>query len=107
MVTAAAHEPLVDFGRKNLFGPLGIGNVVWPPDDQGRTHGWGDSHFVPRDFAKIGYLYLHGGMWDGKQIDLSFLVDSTASTGWAPTARKRCWQGRVGSGPPIAISCSI
>src|SRR5215469_256275 len=68
IVTAKTHEPLVDFGRKNLFGPLGIKDVTWPPDEQGRTHGWGDSHFYPRDFGKIGYLYLHDGQWDGKQI---------------------------------------
>ncbi|HZL57578.1 MAG TPA: serine hydrolase, partial [Bryobacteraceae bacterium] len=68
IVTSAAHQPLADFGEKNLFGPLGIRDVVWPPDEQGRTHGWGDSHFYPRDFAKIGYLYLHDGQWQGKQI---------------------------------------
>jgi CubicO group peptidase (beta-lactamase class C family) len=68
VVTAKAHEPLVDFGRKNLFGPLGIKDVTWPADEQGHTHGWGDSHFYPRDFGKIGYLYLHDGQWDGKQI---------------------------------------
>ena len=68
VVTAAAHQELADFGRKNLFEPLGIKDVIWPPDDEGRTHGWGDSHFYPRDFGKIGYLYLHDGIWDGKQI---------------------------------------
>ncbi|MCU1326772.1 MAG: 6-aminohexanoate-dimer hydrolase, partial [Bryobacterales bacterium] len=68
IVTAATHQPEVDFGRKYLFDPLGIKDVVWPPDDEGRTHGWGDSHFYPRDFGKIGYLYLHDGIWDGKQI---------------------------------------
>jgi len=68
IVGAVAREPLVDFGRKNLFEPLGIKDVIWPPDEQGRTHGWGDSHFYPRDFGKIGYLYLHDGQWDGKQI---------------------------------------
>ena len=68
IVTAATHEQEVEFGRKNLFEPLGIKDVVWPPDDEGRTHGWGDSHFYPRDFGKIGYLYLHEGEWEGKQI---------------------------------------
>lgn len=68
IITAATHEPEVEFGRKNLFEPLGIKDVVWPPDEEGRTHGWGDSHFYPRDFGKIGYLYLHDGEWEGKQI---------------------------------------
>ena len=73
IVTAVTHQPEAEFGRKNLFEPLGIRDVLWPPDEQGRTHGWGDSHFYPRDFAKIGYPYLHDGLWDGKQI---------ISTGW-------------------------
>jgi CubicO group peptidase (beta-lactamase class C family) len=68
IITATTHQPLVDFGKKNLFGPLGIKDVIWPPDEEGRTHGWGDSHFYPRDFGKIGYLYLHDGQWEGKQI---------------------------------------
>ena len=68
VVTAVAHEPLAEFGKKNLFAPLGIHDVIWPPDEQGRTHGWGDSHFYPRDFGKIGYLFLHDGQWEGKLI---------------------------------------
>ncbi|HXJ43967.1 MAG TPA: serine hydrolase [Bryobacteraceae bacterium] len=68
IITAATHQPEADFGKKYLFEPLGIKDVVWPPDEEGRTHGWGDSHFYPRDFGKIGYLYLHDGMWDGRQI---------------------------------------
>jgi CubicO group peptidase (beta-lactamase class C family) len=68
VVGAAAKSTEEEFGRKYLFGPLGIRDVVWAVDPQGRNHGWGDSHFYPRDVAKIGYLYLHGGMWKGKQL---------------------------------------
>ena len=68
VIAAASRMTEAEFGRKYLFGPLGIGNVVWADDPQGRNHGWGDSHFYPRDVAKLGYLYLHGGEWNGKQI---------------------------------------
>ncbi len=68
ILTSVTHQPEADFARKNLFEPLGIHDVAWTPDEQGRTHGWGDSHFYPRDFGKIGYLYLHDGVWEGKQI---------------------------------------
>ena len=68
IVSAAAHMSELEFGRKYLFEPLGIKDIVWPSDPQGITHGWGNSHFYPRDLAKIGYLYLHGGQWEGKQI---------------------------------------
>jgi len=67
-IGAAAKMTEAEFARKNLFEPLGIRDVVWPDDPQGRTHGWGDSHFYPQDLAKIGYLYEHGGEWRGKQI---------------------------------------
>jgi len=68
IIGAASHMTEAEFGQKYLFGPLGIHGVVWAVDPQGRNHGWGDSHFFPRDVAKIGYLYLHGGAWNGKQI---------------------------------------
>ncbi len=67
-IGAAAHTSEAEFGRKYLFDPLGIRGVVWADDPQGRSHGWGDSHFRPQDVARIGYLYLHGGVWDGKTI---------------------------------------
>ncbi len=68
ILTAVTHEPELEFARKNLFGPLGITDVTWPPDPQGITHGWGDSHLYPHDFAKLASLYLHDGKWNGKQI---------------------------------------
>lgn len=56
------------FARQVLFGPLGITDVYWPADPQGRNHGWGDLQLRPRDAAKIGFLMLHGGRWDGGDI---------------------------------------
>jgi CubicO group peptidase (beta-lactamase class C family) len=68
VIGAAAKISELDFARKHLFDPLEIKDVVWANDPQGRSHGWGDSHFYPRDIAKLGYLYLHGGEWKGRQI---------------------------------------
>ncbi|MGA2115852.1 MAG: serine hydrolase [Bryobacteraceae bacterium] len=67
-IGASAGMSEAEFGEKYLFAPLGIRGVVWAHDAQSRSHGWGDSHMLPQDVAKIGYLYLHGGNWDGKQI---------------------------------------
>jgi CubicO group peptidase (beta-lactamase class C family) len=57
-----------DFARQYLFEPLGIQDVIWESDPQGYTRGWGDLHLKPEDLAKIGFLWLHRGNWDGKQI---------------------------------------
>ena len=58
----------LEFARQNLFGPLGIQEVIWESDPQGYTHGWGDLHLKPRDAAKLGYLWLNKGIWEGVQI---------------------------------------
>lgn len=56
------------FAEENLFGPLNITDVHWPANPEGITIGWGDIHMRPHDMAKIGYLYLNGGQWDGEQV---------------------------------------
>ena len=58
----------LEFARQNLFEPLGIQDVIWESDPQGLTRGWGDIHLMPGDAARIGYLWLSNGVWEGKQI---------------------------------------
>jgi CubicO group peptidase (beta-lactamase class C family) len=68
ILSAQTGESGLVFARKHLFGPLGIRDVIWPADGKGRSHGWGDLHLLPRDLAKIAYLYSRGGRWNGTQI---------------------------------------
>jgi CubicO group peptidase (beta-lactamase class C family) len=57
-----------DFAQQELFVPLGIGEFNWETDSTGiPIGGWG-LQLTPREMAKLGYLYLHGGQWDGRQI---------------------------------------
>ena len=66
------------FAEAHLFGPLGISDVVWPDNPQGITIGWGELRMRPQDMAKIGYLYLNEGHWDGQQIiPADWVADST------------------------------
>jgi CubicO group peptidase (beta-lactamase class C family) len=58
----------LDFARQNLFDPLGFGEVMWPRDPQGYYDGWADVSLHPYDMAKLGFLFLHNGQWDGQQI---------------------------------------
>lgn len=58
----------LEFAKQHLFGPLGITDVGWPTDPQGRNHGWGDLRLRPHDMAKLGLLYLQGGQWNGQQV---------------------------------------
>ncbi|MCW5851069.1 MAG: serine hydrolase [Anaerolineae bacterium] len=58
----------LDFARQNLFAPLGIQNVIWATDPQGYNRGSEGIYLQPRDMAKIGYLWLNQGQWEGTQI---------------------------------------
>ena len=82
-------QSVLDFARENLFLPLGINieaNITfnskdeqlsfnkatnisgWVVDKTGaNTAGWGLT-LSPMDMAKIGQLYLDGGIYNGKQI---------------------------------------
>ncbi|UCC15898.1 MAG: serine hydrolase [Dehalococcoidales bacterium] len=68
IIQQATGMSTLDFAFKYLFNPLGISDVGWPSDPQGITHGWSDLHLTPYDMAKIGYLYVNNGCWEGKQI---------------------------------------
>ena len=57
-----------DFADQYLFGPLGITDYVWPVSPEGVNIGWGELRLVPHDMAKLGYLMLRGGEWEGVQI---------------------------------------
>jgi CubicO group peptidase (beta-lactamase class C family) len=57
-----------DFAQQNLFEPLGIHSVTWEQDRQGISIGGWGLQLTPRDMAKLGYLYLHAGKWDGQRI---------------------------------------
>jgi CubicO group peptidase (beta-lactamase class C family) len=67
------------FADENLFKPLGIRNYQWDQDSQGiPVGGWG-LHLMPRDMAKIGFLYLMEGHWDGKQIVSADWIEQSTS----------------------------
>jgi CubicO group peptidase (beta-lactamase class C family) len=74
----------IDFARQYLFKPLGIKEVFWPTDPQGVNMGAGNTRLLPADMAKIGYLYLHGGVWEGNQIVSRSWVEQSIKKQFSP-----------------------
>jgi CubicO group peptidase (beta-lactamase class C family) len=68
VLTQSTGASALDLARQELFSPLGITNVSWPTDRDGVSHGWGDLELQPRDMAKLGYLWLHNGRWEDRQV---------------------------------------
>lgn len=98
VLVSATGQPVLDFATENLFSPLGIKvehNVIlrdknghmaflkdkningWVVDPKGtNTAGWG-LNLNPVDMAKIGQLYLDGGVWNNKQIVSTQWIDES------------------------------
>ncbi len=59
---------LQDYAREKMFQPVGIKDFIWEKDPGGITLGQSGLALKPQDMARFGYLYLHNGQWNGKQI---------------------------------------
>jgi CubicO group peptidase (beta-lactamase class C family) len=92
IVADTTGQTTLAFARAKLFAPLGIhaehaflpvnsdyasraqqqayerAKVAWNTDPQGYQTGWSGLKLPARDLAKLGYLYLNGGRWDGVQV---------------------------------------
>jgi CubicO group peptidase (beta-lactamase class C family) len=88
ILTKTTGQSALVYAHENLFGPLGIDSdpdasiqadpanirrfeqagFVWADDEQGNSVGAFGLKLTARDMAKIGYLYLQDGRWEGRQI---------------------------------------
>lgn len=57
-----------EYNQERLFDRLGMSSAVLEPDASGTFVGSSYMYATPRDWAKIGLLYLQDGMWGGERI---------------------------------------
>jgi CubicO group peptidase (beta-lactamase class C family) len=60
-------QDIEKYAQQYLFGPLGMDHY-WKRSPMGVVDTEGGLFLKTSDLAKIGYLFLHHGVWDGKQI---------------------------------------
>ncbi len=79
VLTRVTGQRMVDYLKPRLFNPLGIENVWWEESPEGVSDaGWG-IHVSAEDMLKLGVLYLHKGMWEGKRILSEKWVEDASS----------------------------
>ena len=81
---------VLEYLRPRLFEPLGFKNPVWVSSPQGISAGAYGLSVRTEEIARFGELYLHKGIWNGKQLIPSTWVEQATaiqtSTGSAPTS---------------------
>ena len=78
IVQAATKRTIDDFALRRFFQPLWIRDLHWKKTPTGEPDAEGGLYLTAHDLAKIGYLYLHGGMWEGRRV---------LPAGWLPRRR--------------------
>lgn len=56
------------YTAEKLFKPLGISNYSFRQYKDGEIAGYAGLKLTAHDMAKLGFLFLHEGEWDGKQV---------------------------------------
>ncbi|MBT0769127.1 serine hydrolase [Kineosporia sp. J2-2] len=60
---------LLDYLRPRLFEPLGVHEPMgWLKDGEDREIGYSGFFTTTETLAKLGLLYLNGGVWQGRQV---------------------------------------
>lgn len=68
LITQGTGKHAHEYAAEHLFAPLGITDTYWKTTPTGLADTEGGLYLTARDLAKIGYLYLHDGMWDGQRL---------------------------------------
>lgn len=68
IVQKVTGKTVLEYLKEKLFAPMNIRKVNWEISPEGvNTGGWG-LHIQSESLAKVGQMWLDGGVWDGKQL---------------------------------------
>jgi CubicO group peptidase (beta-lactamase class C family) len=68
IVERATGQPIQDYARSRLWGPLGIKDVEWTTIRSKKVSAPAGLRLRPRDQAKLGMVYADGGRWNSRQV---------------------------------------
>ena len=68
IIENATGIPTLGYASTHIFSKLGFYNYLWEEDPQDICFGGGGLQLLPKDMAKLGYLFLNKGTWNDTQI---------------------------------------
>jgi len=79
VVRAATGRHIDDYARTHLFEPIGITDFHWKKTPTGHPDTEGGLYLAAEDLARLGLLYLHDGVWNGRRVlPAGWVKDATA-----------------------------
>jgi CubicO group peptidase (beta-lactamase class C family) len=100
LIARGTGEKLVDYARRALFDPLGLGPVEWSTDAKGEPHAASGGRMRPPDLLRVGQMVLAYGAWRGKQIvPADWLKRSTTPAITIEGTRRYGWHWYLGELP--------
>ena len=83
------HQEYLDFWYTDLIDKIGMNSMLVEADLDGNYVGSSYGWATPRDWAKLGLLYLHKGNWNGEQL----FAEDWVNYATAPTPTSKGWYG--------------
>ena len=68
VVRSATGTHIDTFASDTLFRPIGIREFHWKKTPTGHPDTEGGLYLAAADLARIGHLYLHDGIWNGRRV---------------------------------------
>jgi CubicO group peptidase (beta-lactamase class C family) len=78
-----------EYAHRHLFTPLGIDRYYWKRTAKGIIDTEGGLYLRPRDLAKIWYLFLKNGQWDGRIVVDAAWVKASVTPAMSPNANAK------------------
>jgi CubicO group peptidase (beta-lactamase class C family) len=79
IVQRATREPVDKYIERRILAPLGIARWDWPKSPSGEIMTGGGLRLTARDLAKIAWMLVGKGQWNGKQIISASWVEAALS----------------------------
>lgn len=100
LIAKGTGQTLVEYARRALFDPLGLGPTEWTVDAAGEPRAASGGRMRPPDLLRIGQMVLANGSWQGQQIvPADWLKRSTAPAVTIEGTRRYGWHWYLGELP--------
>jgi len=83
----ATGSDIEEYAAQHLFAPIGITQWYWKRTPAGSIDSEGGLYLDARDLARIWYLYMRDGVWNGTRIVSSEWVKTSVTPAIATSAR--------------------